>query len=147
MATTKNTFSWEDPFNLSAQLTDDERQVQEAARAYCQERLLPRVKDAFLNESTDVAIFREMGEPGLLGATIPEQYGGAGLNYVCYGLVAREVERVDSGYRSMMSVQSSLVMLPINDFGSEAQKQKYLPKLARGEWMGPALCASEPTSP
>jgi glutaryl-CoA dehydrogenase len=117
MATTKNTFSWEDPFNLSAQLTDDERQVQEAARAYCQERLLPRVKDAFLNETTDVAIFREMGELGLLGATIPEQYGGAGLNYVCYGLVAREVERVDSGYRSMMSVQSSLVMLPINDFG------------------------------
>ncbi len=136
MATTKNTFSWEDPFNLSAQLTDDERQVQEAARAYCQERLLPRVKDAFLNETTDVAIFREMGELGLLGATIPEQYGGAGLNYVCYGLVAREVERVDSGYRSMMSVQSSLVMLPINDFGSEAQKQKYLPKLARGEWIG-----------
>ena len=133
MATTKNTFSWEDPFNLSAQLTDDERQVQEAARAYCQERLLPRVKDAFLNETTDVAIFREMGELGLLGATIPEQYGGAGLNYVCYGLVAREVERVDSGYRSMMSVQSSLVMLPINDFGSEAQKQKYLPKLARGD--------------
>ncbi len=92
MAATKNTFSWEDPFNLSAQLTDDERQVQEAARAYCQERLLPRVKDAFLNETTDVAIFREMGELGLLGATIPEQYGGAGLNYVCYGLVAREVE-------------------------------------------------------
>uniref|UniRef100_UPI00260ABE1A acyl-CoA dehydrogenase family protein n=1 Tax=uncultured Limnohabitans sp. TaxID=768543 RepID=UPI00260ABE1A len=136
MATTKNTFNWEDPFNLSAQLTDDERQVQEAARAYCQERLLPRVKDAFLNETTDVAIFREMGELGLLGATIPEQYGGAGLNYVCYGLVAREVERVDSGYRSMMSVQSSLVMLPINNFGSEAQKQKYLPKLARGEWIG-----------
>ena len=136
MATTKNTFSWEDPFNLSAQLTDDERQVQEAARAYCQDRLLPRVTDAFLHETTDVAIFREMGELGLLGATIPEQYGGAGLNYVCYGLVAREVERVDSGYRSMMSVQSSLVMLPINDFGSEAQKQKYLPKLARGEWIG-----------
>ena len=107
MATTKNTFSWEDPFNLSAQLTDDERQVQEAARAYCQDRLLPRVTDAFLSETTDVAIFREMGELGLLGATIPEQYGGAGLNYVCYGLVAREVERVDSGYRSMMSGQSS----------------------------------------
>jgi glutaryl-CoA dehydrogenase len=136
MATPKNTFNWEDPFNLSAQLTDDERQVQEAARAYCQERLLPRVKDAFLNETTDVAIFREMGELGLLGATIPEAYGGAGLNYVCYGLVAREVERVDSGYRSMMSVQSSLVMVPINEFGSEAQKQKYLPKLATGEWIG-----------
>jgi len=157
MATHKNTFSWEDPFNLSAQLTDDERQVQEAARAYCQERLLPRVKDAFLNETTDVAIFREMGELGLLGATIPEQYGGAGLNYVCYGLVAREVERVDSGYRSMMSVQSSLVMLPIHDFGSEAQKQKYLPKLARGEWIGcfgltaatacPAPRCGSPTAP
>ena len=136
MAATKNTFSWEDPFNLSAQLTDDERQVQEAARAYCQERLLPRVTDAFLNETTDVAIFREMGELGLLGATIPEQYGGAGLNYVCYGLVAREVERVDSGYRSMMSVQSSLVMLPIFEFGTEGQRQKYLPKLATGEWIG-----------
>ena len=129
MATNKNTFSWEDPFQLSAQLTEDERQVQEAARAYCQEKLLPRVKDAFLNETTDVAIFREMGELGLLGPTIPEQYGGAGLNYVCYGLVAREVERVDSGYRSMMSVQSSLVMVPINEFGTEAQKQKNLPKL------------------
>jgi glutaryl-CoA dehydrogenase len=127
MATSKNTFNWEDPFHLSAQLTEDERQVSEAARAYCQERLLPRVKDAFLNETTDRAIFSEMGELGLLGATIPEQYGGAGLNYVCYGLVAREVERVDSGYRSMMSVQSSLVMVPINEFGTEAQKQKYLP--------------------
>ena len=136
MATSKNTFSWEDPFQLSVQLTEDERQVQEAARAYCQEKLLPRVKDAFLNETTDVSIFREMGELGLLGPTIPEQYGGAGLNYVCYGLVAREVERVDSGYRSMMSVQSSLVMVPINEFGTEAQKQKYLPKLARGEWIG-----------
>jgi glutaryl-CoA dehydrogenase len=110
--------------------------VSEAARAYCQDRLLPRVKDAFLNETTDRSIFNEMGELGLLGATIPEQYGGAGLNYVCYGLVAREVERVDSGYRSMMSVQSSLVMVPINEFGTEAQKQKYLPKLARGEWVG-----------
>jgi glutaryl-CoA dehydrogenase len=129
-------FSWSDPFQLESQLTDDERQVSEAARAYCQERLLPRVTDAFLHETTDRAIFNEMGELGLLGATIPEQYGGAGLNYVCYGLVAREVERVDSGYRSMMSVQSSLVMVPINDFGTEAQKQKYLPKLARGEWVG-----------
>lgn len=136
MATSKNTFSWEDPFNLSAQLTEDERQVQEAARAYCQEKLLPRVKDAFLNETTDVSIFREMGELGLLGATIPTEYGGSGLNYVCYGLIAREVERVDSGYRSMMSVQSSLVMVPINEFGSEEQKQKYLPKLASGEFIG-----------
>ena len=129
-------FSWEDPFNLDSQLSDDERAVRDAARAYCQDRLLPRVTEAFRHEKTDPAIFREMGELGLLGATIPEQYGGAGLNYVCYGLVAREVERVDSGYRSMMSVQSSLVMLPINTFGTEAQKQKYLPKLATGEWIG-----------
>ncbi len=133
---TKASFNWEDPFLLSAQLTEDERQVQEAARAYCQEKLLPRVTDAFRHEHTDVEIFREMGELGLLGVTIPEQYGGSGLSYVCYGLVAREVERVDSGYRSMMSVQSSLVMVPINEFGTEAQKQKYLPKLARGEWIG-----------
>jgi len=132
----KPTFSWSDPFNLEAQLTDEERQVGDAARAYCQERLAPRVLDAFLNESTDRAIFSEMGELGLLGPTIAEQYGGAGLNYVSYGLVAREVERVDSGYRSMMSVQSSLVMVPIQEFGTEAQKQKYLPKLARGEWVG-----------
>jgi glutaryl-CoA dehydrogenase len=132
----KNTFNWEDPFHLSSQLTEDERQVQDAARAYCQDRLLPRVTEAFRHEKTDVAIFREMGKLGLLGATIPEAYGGAGLNYVCYGLVAREVERVDSGYRSMMSVQSSLVMVPINEFGTEAQKQKYLPKLATGEWIG-----------
>jgi glutaryl-CoA dehydrogenase len=133
---TKNTFNWEDPFHLHSQLTEDERQVQDAARAYCQERLLPRVTEAFRHEKTDVSIFREMGELGLLGATIPEAYGGAGLNYVCYGLVAREVERVDSGYRSMMSVQSSLVMVPINEFGTEAQKQKFLPKLAAGEWIG-----------
>jgi glutaryl-CoA dehydrogenase len=132
----KNTFNWEDPFQLSSQLTEDERQVQDAARAYCQDRLLPRVTEAFRHEKTDIAIFREMGELGLLGATIPEAYGGAGLNYVCYGLVAREVERVDSGYRSMMSVQSSLVMVPIFEFGTEAQKQKYLPKLATGESIG-----------
>ena len=129
-------FQWDDPLQLESQLTDDERQVRDAAHAYCQERLLPRVQLAFRNEQTDPAIFREMGELGLLGATIPETYGGAGLNYVCYGLVAREVERVDSGYRSMMSVQSSLVMLPIFEFGTEAQRQKYLPKLARGEWIG-----------
>ena len=107
-----------------------------AAAAYAQDKLLPRVTEAFRSEHTDPAIFREMGELGLLGPTIPEQYGGAGLNYVCYGLIAREIERVDSGYRSMMSVQSSLVMVPINEFGSEAQKQKYLPKLATGEWIG-----------
>lgn len=129
-------FSWSDPFQLENQLSDDERQVRDAANAYCQEKLLPRVQLAFRNESTDPAIFREMGELGLLGVTIPEQYGGSGLNYVSYGLVAREVERVDSGYRSMMSVQSSLVMVPINEFGTEEQKQKYLPKLARGEWIG-----------
>ena len=121
---------------LDLQLTDEERQVKEAAASYCQERLAPRVREAFRHEKMDITIFREMGELGLLGATIPETYGGAGLNYVCYGLVAREVERVDSGYRSMMSVQSSLVMLPIHEFGSQAQKQKYLPKLATGEWIG-----------
>src|SRR4029079_15312371 len=104
--------------------------------AYAHDRLAPRVLEAFRNGTTDLAIFREMGELGLLGATIPEQYGGGGLNYVCYGLVAREIERVDSGYRSMMSVQSSLVMVPINQFCTEEQKQKYLPKLARGEWIG-----------
>jgi len=130
------TYSWEDPLNLDAQLTDDERAVRDAAHAYCQERLAPRVLEAFRHEKTDRNIFNEMGELGLLGPTIPTEYGGAGLNYVCYGLVAREVERVDSGYRSMMSVQSSLVMVPINEFGTEAQKQKYLPKLARGEWVG-----------
>ncbi len=129
-------YSWEDPLLLDAQLTDDERAVRDAAQAYCQERLAPRVLEAFRHEKTDRAIFNEMGELGLLGSTIPEAYGGAGMNYVCYGLVAREVERVDSGYRSMMSVQSSLVMVPINEFGTEAQKQKYLPKLATGEWVG-----------
>ena len=129
-------FNWDDPLLLDAQLTDDERAVRDAAHAYCQEKLAPRVLEAFRHERTDLAIFREMGELGLLGPTIPEAYGGAGLNYVCYGLVAREVERVDSGYRSMMSVQSSLVMVPINTFGTEAQKQKFLPKLARGEWIG-----------
>ena len=126
-------FDWEDPFQLAGQLSDEERMVEETARRYCQDRLAPRVRDAFRHETTDPAIFREMGELGLLGATIPEAYGGAGLNYVSYGLIAREVERVDSGYRSMMSVQSSLVMLPIFTFGSEAQKLKYLPGLASGE--------------
>jgi glutaryl-CoA dehydrogenase len=136
MSTSSAKFQWEDPFLLSQQLTDDERQVQSAAAAYCQERLAPRVVEAFRHEKTDTAIFREMGALGLLGPTIPHTYGGAGLNYVSYGLVAREVERVDSGYRSMMSVQSSLVMLPIFEFGTEAQRQKYLPKLATGEWIG-----------
>ncbi len=131
-----NSFHWSDPLLLDSQLSEDERQVRDAASAYCQDRLAPRVLEAFRRESTDPAIFREMGELGLLGAVIPEAYGGSGLNYVCYGLVAREVERVDSGYRSMMSVQHSLVMVPINEFGSEATKQKYLPKLATGEWIG-----------
>ncbi len=129
-------FQWDDPLLLDSQLSTDERQVADAARAYAQDRLAPRVLEAFRNQQTDPAIFREMGELGLLGATIPEAYGGAGLNYVCYGLVAREVEGVDSGYRSMMSVQSSLVMVPINAFGTEAQKQKYLPKLASGQFIG-----------
>ncbi len=129
-------FHWEDPLLLDQQLTEDERMVRDAAAAYSQDKLAPRVLEAFRHEKTDIEIFREMGELGLLGPTIPEQYGGPGLNYVAYGLIAREVERVDSGYRSMMSVQSSLVMVPINEFGSEAQKQKYLPKLATGEWIG-----------
>jgi len=135
---TKDTtpFQWDDPFLLHQQLDDDERAVRDATQAYCQGRLAPRVLKAFRHEKTDTGIFREMGELGLLGPTIPEAYGGAGLNYVCYGLIAREVERIDSGYRSMMSVQSSLVMAPIHVFGNEETKQKYLPKLATGEWIG-----------
>lgn len=129
-------FNWIDPLLLDQQLTDEERMVRDAAAAYSQDKLMPRVLQSFRNEKTDIEIFREMGELGLLGPTIPEQYGGPGLNYVSYGLIAREVERVDSGYRSMMSVQSSLVMVPIYEFGTEAQKQKYLPKLATGEWIG-----------
>jgi glutaryl-CoA dehydrogenase len=129
-------FDWQDPFALDAQLTDEERMVRDAARAYAQEQLLPRVTRAFLDESFDRDIMREMGQLGLLGPTIPETYGGAGLGYVAYGLVAREVEAVDSGYRSAMSVQSSLVMHPINAYGTEEQKRKYLPKLASGEWVG-----------
>ena len=132
----KARFNWADPLLLDQQLTEDERMVREAAQAYCQEKLLPRVLEAFRHEKTDPAIFTEMGALGLLGPTIPTEYGGAGLNYVCYGLIAREVERVDSGYRSMMSVQSSLVMVPINEFGTEEQKKKYLPKLATGESIG-----------
>ncbi|AYG67142.1 MULTISPECIES: acyl-CoA dehydrogenase [unclassified Rhizobium] len=129
-------FDWADPFRLTEQLSDDERMVLDTAHSYAQEKLAPRVLEAFRHEKTDPAIFREMGELGLLGPTISPEYGGAGLSYVAYGLIAREVERVDSGYRSMMSVQSSLVMVPIDTFGSEAQKQKYLPKLATGEWIG-----------
>jgi glutaryl-CoA dehydrogenase len=129
-------FDWADPFLLDDQLEEDERMIRDTARAYAQEKLAPRIIDAFQNEVTDVAIFREMGELGLLGPTVPEQYGGVGASYVAYGLVAREVERIDSGYRSMMSVQSSLVMYPIYAYGSEAQKVKYLPKLASGEFIG-----------
>jgi glutaryl-CoA dehydrogenase len=129
-------FNWIDPLLLDQQLTQEERMVRDSAQQYAQGKLMPRVLEAFRHETTDPAIFREMGEMGLLGATIPEEFGGSGLNYVCYGLIAREVERVDSGYRSMMSVQSSLVMVPINEFGTQAQKQKYLPKLASGEWIG-----------
>ena len=131
-----STFHWQDPFLLDLQLSEDERMVRDAAFAYCQDKLAPRVLNAFRHEQTDVAIFREMGELGLLGPTIPSEYGGPGLNYVAYGLIAREVERVDSGYRSMMSVQSSLVMVPIYEFGTELQRQKYLPRLAKGEWIG-----------
>jgi len=129
-------FKWDDPLLLDQQLSDEERMIRDTAAAYAQDKLAPRILEAFRNESTDPAIFREMGELGLLGATIPEEYGGSGLNYVSYGLIAREIERVDSGYRSMMSVQSSLVMVPINEFGSEAIKRKYLPKLASGEAIG-----------
>jgi glutaryl-CoA dehydrogenase len=132
----KAVFKWDDPLLLDAQLTEEERMIRDAAQAYAQDKLMPRIKDAFRHETTDPSIFREMGSLGLLGATLPVDYGGSGLNYVCYGLIAREIERVDSGYRSMMSVQSSLVMFPIFTYGSEAQRRKYLPKLATGEWIG-----------
>ena len=136
MAADKNAFVWEDPFLIEDQLSEDERMVRDGAAAFAADKLAPRIEDAYLNEKTDAGIFREMGEAGLLGITIPEEYGGLGANYVTYGLVAREVERVDSGYRSMMSVQSSLVMYPIHAYGSEEQRKKYLPKLASGEWIG-----------
>lgn len=129
-------FDWEDALALDGQLTDDERMIRDAARSFAQDRLAPRVIDAFANEHTDPEIFREMGAQGLLGVTLPEDYGCANAGYVSYGLVAREVERVDSGYRSMMSVQSSLVMFPIYEYGSEEQRRKYLPRLATGEWIG-----------
>ena len=129
-------FNWEDPLLLEDQLSDEERMIRDSARAYAQEKLQPRIKAAFNDERIEPEIFKEMGAMGLLGSTIPEQYGGLGGGYVTYGLVAREVERVDSGYRSMMSVQSSLVMYPIYAYGTEEQRQKYLPKLATGEWIG-----------
>jgi glutaryl-CoA dehydrogenase len=134
-ATNWTKLNWEDPFELDAQLTEEQRMVRESARQYAQDRLAPRVTDAFRSESTDPAIFREMGEVGLLGPTI-EGYGCPGVDYVSYGLIAREIERVDSGYRSMLSVQSSLVMYPIFAYGNDAQREKYLPKLATGEWIG-----------
>jgi glutaryl-CoA dehydrogenase len=129
-------FVWSDPFDLESQLTEDERMIRDAARAFAEGELLPRVNEAYLEEKTDPSLFRLMGEQGLLGVTLPEEFGCANASYVAYGLVAREVERVDSGYRSMMSVQSSLVMYPIYTYGSEAQRQKYLPKLASGEFIG-----------
>src|SRR5687768_16385165 len=129
-------FDWADPLDLEGELTEDERMVRDTARDYAQEKLFPRVLTAYREERFDREIMTEMGALGLLGSTIPEEYGGAGMGYVAYGLIAREVERVDSGYRSAMSVQSSLVMHPIHAYGSEAQKQKYLPKLATGEWVG-----------
>ena len=135
-APTRPHFDWADPFHIEGQLTEDERMIRDTARAYAQERLLPRVIEAYRNETTEPGLFAEMGALGLLGVTIPEEYGGAGASYVSYGLVAREVERVDSGYRSMMSVQSSLVMHPIYAYGDEAQRRTYLPKLASGEWIG-----------
>ncbi|UGV27748.1 acyl-CoA dehydrogenase [Rhodopseudomonas boonkerdii] len=129
-------FQWDDAFLLDSQLTEDERMIRDTARAYAQDKLLPRVTDAYLNEHTDREIFNEMGELGLIGVTLPEDYGCANASYVAYGLVNREIERVDSGYRSMNSVQSSLVMYPIYAYGSEDQRKKYLPKLATGEWVG-----------
>ncbi|MBL8447013.1 MAG: acyl-CoA dehydrogenase [Zoogloeaceae bacterium] len=129
-------FQWDDPLRLDRQLSDDERMIRDAAEAFAQGKLAPRIRDAFRNETTDPSIFREMGEMGLLGVMIPTEYGGGGLNAVSYGLIARAIERVDSAFRSMMSVQSSLVMLPIHEFGTEAQRQKYLPLLARGDSIG-----------
>jgi glutaryl-CoA dehydrogenase len=129
-------FNWADPFLLDQQLTDEERMIRDSAREYCRDRLAPRVLDMFRHETADLEIFRELGQLDMLGIVIPEEYGGAGLGYVSYGLVAREVERIDSGFRSMMSVQGSLVMVPINEFGTEEQKRRFLPKLATGEWIG-----------
>ena len=136
MAVDKNHFNWEDPFLLDGQLSDENRMIRDAAAAYAADKLAPRVQQAYRDEYSDPAIFSEMGAQGLLGVTVPEEYGGAGASYVDYGLVAREIERVDSGYRSMMSVQSSLVIYPIYAYGSEEQRQKYLPKLVSGEHIG-----------
>ena len=132
----KAVFDWADPFGLESQLTEEERMVSDMARGYADEYLAPRIIEAYREEKTDLSIFREMGERGLLGITVDTSYGGGGANHVSYGLVARAIERIDSGYRSMLSVQSSLVMHPIEAFGTEEQKQKYLPKLAKGEMIG-----------
>ncbi|HEY0234422.1 MAG TPA: acyl-CoA dehydrogenase family protein, partial [Afipia sp.] len=132
----KASFRWDDPFLLDDQLTEDERMIRDTAHAFAQEKLQPRVTEAYLDEKADREIFREMGELGLIGLTLPEEYGCANASYVAYGLVAREIERVDSGYRSMNSVQSSLVMHPIFAYGDETQRKTYLPKLASGEWVG-----------
>lgn len=140
-----NTFNWQDPLNLNALLSDEERLIRDSAHQYCQQKLMPRILHGNRNEHFDRDILSEMGELGLLGCTLPQEYGCAGVNHVSYGLLAREVERVDSGYRSAMSVQSSLVMFPIYAFGSQAQKQRYLPKLARGEWVG-CFGLTEPNS-
>ncbi|MGJ3648911.1 acyl-CoA dehydrogenase [Sphingomonas sp. GlSt437] len=140
---TMGRFDWADPFDIEDQLSEDERLIRDTAHAYAEDKLAPRVIEAFNNETSDPSIFREMGALGLLGPTIPEAYGGVGATYVAYGLIAREVERIDSGYRSMMSVQSSLVMHPIYEYGSEEQRLKYLPKLATGEWIG-AFGLTEP---
>ncbi|HMQ58205.1 MAG TPA: acyl-CoA dehydrogenase family protein, partial [Rhizobiaceae bacterium] len=129
-------FKWDDPFLLEDQLGEDERMIRDAAAAFAEAELRPVIDDAYMQEKTDPALFAKMGEAGLLGVTVPEDYGCAGANYVSYGLVAREVERVDSGFRSMMSVQSSLVMYPIYAYGDETQRRKYLPKLGSGEWIG-----------
>jgi len=128
-------FDWQDPFHLNDQLTEEEQLARDTASQYAADKLQPRVIEAFRNETTDPDIFREMGELGMLGAML-EGYGCAGMSYTSYGLIAREIERIDSGYRSMMSVQTSLVMYPIHAFGSQAQKEKYLPRLATGEWIG-----------
>ncbi len=140
-------FDWADPFDLDSQLTEDERQVRDTARAYAQDKLMPRVVAAFREEKFDRSIVNEMGALGLLGATIPEEYGGAGLGYVCYGLAVREIERVDSGFRSSMSVQSSLVMYPIYAYGDEAQRKKYLPKLASGDGSAASASPSRTSAP
>ena len=133
---TSDAFAWNDPFLLDDQLSEVERMLRDGAANFAAQTLMPRVEDAYLNETVDAAVFAEMGQAGLLGATLPEAYGGLGASYTAYGLIAREIERVDSGYRSMMSVQSSLVIHPIHAYGSEEQKQRYLPKLASGDWIG-----------